>query len=128
MALLAAWLAFTIATPVIALSRMTTLPIDVPDQPGFQPGAAFLLVGTDTRDGLTEQEKKELSDDAWKQVNAKVEQTRQQLNEQIAENDQKNREYYKAESDHLQSIYDSNAKQWRQEFVERITKDPSHTS
>ena len=60
MALLAAWLAFTIATPVIALSRMTTLPIDVPDQPGFQPGAAFLLVGTDTRDGLTEQEKKEL--------------------------------------------------------------------
>ena len=75
-----------------------------------------------------EQEKKELSDDAWKQVNAKVEQTRQQLNEQIAENDQKNREYYKAESDHLQSIYDSNAKQWRQEFVERLTKDPSHTS
>lgn len=59
-ALLAAWLVFTIATPIVALGRMTTLKIDVPGLSGIQPGAAFLLVGTDTREGLTEQEKQEL--------------------------------------------------------------------
>jgi LCP family protein required for cell wall assembly len=60
-AVLAAVLVWLIAVPVYAWSRIDRVD-DVPggDRPGNQPGTTFLLVGSDSREGLTKAEKKEL--------------------------------------------------------------------
>ncbi|HEY5981468.1 MAG TPA: LCP family protein [Microlunatus sp.] len=60
-AVLAALLVWLIAVPVYAWSRIDRVD-DVPsgDRPGNQPGTTFLLVGSDSREGLTKAEKKKL--------------------------------------------------------------------
>src|SRR6478609_9154556 len=60
-AVLAALLIWLIAVPVYAWSRIDRVD-DVPsgDRPANQPGTTFLLVGSDSREGLTKAEKKKL--------------------------------------------------------------------
>ncbi|HEY5787326.1 MAG TPA: LCP family protein [Microlunatus sp.] len=60
-AVLAALLVWLIAVPVYAWSQIDRVD-DVPsgDRPGNQPGITFLLVGSDSREGLTKAEKKKL--------------------------------------------------------------------
>jgi LCP family protein required for cell wall assembly len=60
-ALLAALLVWLIAVPVYAWSRIDRVD-DVPagDRPANQPGTTFLLVGSDSREGLTKAQKKKL--------------------------------------------------------------------
>ena len=55
------WLLFLLATPVQALMSMPKTN-DVPSgtRPASQPGTAILLVGTDSREGLTAAQRKEL--------------------------------------------------------------------
>lgn len=57
LALVLAYAMFLIVTPIIAWGRMTTVDND-PDgpRPGQQPGTAILLVGSDSRQGLTDEE------------------------------------------------------------------------
>ena len=60
-AVLAALLVWLIAVPVYAWSRIDRVD-DVPSgqRPANQPGTTFLLVGSDSREGLTKAEKKKL--------------------------------------------------------------------
>ncbi len=59
--LLFAWLVFLIATPVHAMYESTKVDA-MPDgeRPSPQPGTAILLVGSDSREGLTAEEKSKL--------------------------------------------------------------------
>ncbi|MDN5761066.1 MAG: LCP family protein [Microlunatus sp.] len=60
-AVLAAFLIWLIAVPVYAWTRIERVD-DTPsgDRPGNQPGTTFLLVGSDSREGLTKAERKKL--------------------------------------------------------------------
>lgn len=57
-----AWLAFLVAVPVWAWSTISRVDAE-PDggRPGAQPGTTYLLVGSDSRRGLTEAEQAELA-------------------------------------------------------------------
>lgn len=57
-----AWLLFTLVTPIHAWSTMTTIGWEpsYAGRVGNQPGTAILLVGSDSRDGLSEEERNEL--------------------------------------------------------------------
>jgi LCP family protein required for cell wall assembly len=59
--LVLAWVVFTVAVPIIAWNRVATVN-DVPDgdRPGDQPGTTILLVGSDSRQGMSEEERDEL--------------------------------------------------------------------
>lgn len=61
-ALLALWVLFLIAVPVYAWSRIDRVDAE-PDgeRPGDQGGTTYLLVGSDSRDGLSEDERADLS-------------------------------------------------------------------
>jgi LCP family protein required for cell wall assembly len=55
------WLAFLVAVPFWAWSKVTKVEADPGgDRPGEQPGTTYLMVGSDSRGDLTEAERKEL--------------------------------------------------------------------
>src|SRR5699024_4122810 len=60
--LLAVWLIFLIAVPIWAWGRIDRVDA-VPDgeRPGHQPGTNFLLVGSDSREGLSPEQREEMS-------------------------------------------------------------------
>ena len=60
--LIAAWLVFLVGTPLYAYSTASKTPFE-PDaeRPSDQPGATYLIVGSDSRAGLSKQEQEELS-------------------------------------------------------------------
>jgi LCP family protein required for cell wall assembly len=59
--LLVAWLVFLVAVPLWAWSNIEKVDADPKgDRPGDQPGTNYLLVGSDSRKGLSKQERREL--------------------------------------------------------------------
>lgn len=59
--LLVLWLAFIVATPVYALTQTTKTDADpAGERPAEQPGMTYLLVGSDSREGLSDEERKKL--------------------------------------------------------------------
>jgi LCP family protein required for cell wall assembly len=60
--LLLAWLVFLVATPIHAISGMDEIDF-APDgeRPAEQPGTTYLLVGSDSREDLTKEQRKDLS-------------------------------------------------------------------
>lgn len=58
--ILAAWLVFLIAVPVWAWSKIDKVDIQTSDQPADQPGTTYLLVGSDSRAGLSKQQRRKL--------------------------------------------------------------------
>jgi LCP family protein required for cell wall assembly len=62
MLLVVAWLVFLVAVPVWAWGKIAKVDAEPDgDRPPEQPGTTYLLVGSDSRRGLTEDEQKELS-------------------------------------------------------------------
>lgn len=60
--ILAAWLLFLIAVPIWAWGKIARVDAEPDgDRPADQPGTTYLLVGSDSRRGLTAEERKELS-------------------------------------------------------------------
>ena len=61
--LLLLYLVFLVVTPLIAWNQVTKVKDAMPsgDRPGDQPGTTYLLVGSDSRAGLTPAERKELN-------------------------------------------------------------------
>ncbi|MGA9103667.1 LCP family protein [Aeromicrobium sp.] len=60
--LILAWLLFLVGVPLWAWSTFTTVDADPGgNRPEGQPGATYLLVGSDSRKGLTKQEQKDLA-------------------------------------------------------------------
>lgn len=59
--LLVLWLVFLVATPFLALRKISTVEA-FPDgnRPGEQDGTTYLIVGSDSRQGLSEEQRKEL--------------------------------------------------------------------
>lgn len=70
-----------------------------------------------------EEEKKKLSDEAWKEVHEKVAETQKQLDEKIKCDDAQNEKYYEAASKELQALYDSKCAEWRRELYKRVLSD-----
>jgi LCP family protein required for cell wall assembly len=60
--LLVLWIAYLVVVPLLAYANTSTVDAD-PDgsRPGDQPGTTYLLVGSDSRKGLTKQEQKDLT-------------------------------------------------------------------
>lgn len=59
--LLVLWLAFLIATPLFAFKKISTVDaFPGGDRPGDQDGTTYLIVGSDSRADLTEEQRKEL--------------------------------------------------------------------
>ncbi len=59
--LVLAWIVFLVAVPVHTLSTMTHTPgVPAGARPPRQPGTAILLVGTDSREGLSQEERERL--------------------------------------------------------------------
>ena len=59
---LLAWLAFLVGTPLYAYSTADSVPFEPQaERPDDQPGSTYLVVGSDSRAGLTEAEQDELS-------------------------------------------------------------------
>ncbi len=56
---LALWVAFLVVVPMLAYATVSTVDAGG-DGPGDQPGTTWLLVGSDSRQGLTAQERKDL--------------------------------------------------------------------
>lgn len=60
--LLLAWLVFLVAVPIIAWTSVEKVEFEPDgDRPADQPGTTYLLVGSDSRANLSDEEKKELS-------------------------------------------------------------------
>lgn len=60
--LLLAWLVFLVGTPLYAYTTTTKVPFEPEaDRPGDQPGTTFLLVGSDSRAGLSRAERRDLA-------------------------------------------------------------------
>ncbi len=60
--LLALWLLFLVAVPIYAWSRIDRVDAEPDgDRPGDQSGTTYLLVGSDSREDLTEEQREELS-------------------------------------------------------------------
>ena len=63
--LLVAWLVFLVAVPIWAVGRIDKVDITPEgDRPGEQPGRTYLLVGSDSRKGITEAENRRLAQKA----------------------------------------------------------------
>lgn len=67
----------------------------------------------------TDQEKKELNDQAWKEVNAKVDATRKQLDEEIIKKEADTQAAFKKSSAVLTALYKENREKWIQELIDR---------
>ena len=60
--LILAWIVFLVAVPLWAWTQLSTVDADPEgDRPEGQPGATYLLVGSDSRKGLTKEERKDLT-------------------------------------------------------------------
>lgn len=60
--ILGLWLIFLVAVPVWAWSRIAKVDAEPSgDRPGEQPGTTYLLVGSDSRAGLSDEERRELT-------------------------------------------------------------------
>ena len=60
--LLLAWLVFIVAVPIVSWNSVEKVEFDPGgDRPGDQPGTTYLLVGSDSRAGLSKEERKELN-------------------------------------------------------------------
>jgi LCP family protein required for cell wall assembly len=60
--LLIAWLVFLVAVPIISWTSVDKVEFEPDaDRPSDQPGTTYLLVGTDSREDLTKEERQELS-------------------------------------------------------------------
>lgn len=59
-ALVALWVVYLLVVPFVAWSRITTTEAWPAERLGDQPGTTFLVVGSDSRAGLTPQEQEEL--------------------------------------------------------------------
>jgi LCP family protein required for cell wall assembly len=60
--LLLLWLVYLVAVPVIAWNRVDKVDFEPSgDRPGDQPGTTYLLVGSDSREDLTKEQREELS-------------------------------------------------------------------
>ena len=60
--LLLLWVAFLVATPLLTWSKVDKVDYEPDaDRPGEQPGTTYLLVGSDSRAGLTPEERKRLN-------------------------------------------------------------------
>lgn len=70
-----------------------------------------------------ENEKKKLSDEAWASVNARVEETKKELDQKVQAEDEKNQAYYDAASRQLQSLYEKNREKWRKMLYQRVLSD-----
>ena len=57
---LVAWLVFLVAVPFYAYSRINRVEAFGEHQAGWQPGTTYLVVGSDSRGGLTKEEQKRL--------------------------------------------------------------------
>lgn len=56
------WILFMIAVPIWAWSKIDKVDAEPDgDRPGDQPGTTYLLVGSDSREGLSDEEKKDLN-------------------------------------------------------------------
>lgn len=67
-----------------------------------------------------EEEKKKLSDDAWADVKNKVEQTKKELAQEVAKNQEENKALYEKNVQRLTEMYNANKEQWKKELVTRI--------
>jgi uncharacterized tellurite resistance protein B-like protein len=70
-----------------------------------------------------ENEKKKLSDEAWAAVNARVDETKHELDEKIKAEDEKNQAYYDKASSQLKQLYEQNRQKWRKMLYERVLAD-----
>lgn len=70
-----------------------------------------------------EEEKKQISKEAWDAVHETVEKTRKELDEKIRRNDEQNEKYYEAASRELQALYDAKCSEWRKEIYNRVLHD-----
>lgn len=70
-----------------------------------------------------EDEKKKISEDTWKEVYAKVDQTKKALDEKIKTDDLENQAYYERVSALLQEQYSQNKDKWRKEIYQRVICD-----
>ncbi len=62
LALFLVWILFLIAVPIWAWTQIGKVDAEPDgDRPGDQPGATYLVVGSDSREGLTEEERQDLS-------------------------------------------------------------------
>ena len=60
--LLLLWLVYLVAVPIIAWNRVDKVDFEPGgERPGDQPGTTYLLVGSDSREDLTKEEREELS-------------------------------------------------------------------
>ena len=56
------WLVYLVAVPFIAWNRVDKIDFEPDgDRPGDQPGTTYLLVGSDSREGLSKEQRQELS-------------------------------------------------------------------
>ena len=67
-----------------------------------------------------EEEKKQISKEAWDAVHETVAATQKELDEKIKRDDEQNEKYYKAASRKLQSLYDAKCDAWRKEIYNRV--------
>jgi LCP family protein required for cell wall assembly len=60
--LLVLWLVYLVAVPLIAWNRVTEIAFEPDgDRPGDQPGTTYLMIGSDSRAGLSEEEREKLA-------------------------------------------------------------------
>lgn len=60
--LLLAWIAYLVIVPVMAWNDVDKVAFEPDgDRPGDQPGTTYLMVGSDSREGLTKEQRKELA-------------------------------------------------------------------
>src|SRR5690606_6952593 len=60
--LIGLWIVFLVAVPVWAWSQVTKVDAEPDgDRPGSQPGNTYLLVGSDSRAGLSKEQQKDLA-------------------------------------------------------------------
>lgn len=67
-----------------------------------------------------EDERKKMSDEAWKEVNETVAKTKAELDKKIKDDDALNQEYYARASKQLQDMFDANKESWCNEVYDRI--------
>ena len=70
-----------------------------------------------------EEEKKQISKEAWDAVHETLAKTKSELDEKIRRDDEQNEKYYEAASRELQSLYDAKCAKWRKEIYNRVLHD-----
>lgn len=67
-----------------------------------------------------EDEKKRISDEAWKEVHQKVEETKKELDARIEQDKKENECGYQKSVKRINEMYEANKDTWREELVKRI--------